>query len=96
MADAYQVFVSDNFHYMDESEIYLDSSYPTCEAAVLACKKIVDDFLRSTYKPGMTATELWKLYTTFGDDAFIMPPPGARCPFSGWDYAREQCRQMTS
>jgi hypothetical protein len=96
MSSDFQVFISDNFHYMDEGESYLQDSYPTCEAAIQACKKIVDDFLRSTYKPGMTGTELWELYTAFGDDAFIMSPPGTRCPFSAWDYARDQCTRLST
>ncbi|MFN4762350.1 hypothetical protein ACKGJN_04435 [Gillisia sp. Q332] len=36
--------VYDNFHYMDESEVYNHGQYDTYEAALIAAKAIVDDF----------------------------------------------------
>jgi hypothetical protein len=41
----------------------------------------------------MTADELWRLYTAFGDDAFIITTDRT-CSFSGWDYARVRCREI--
>ena len=90
----YVVIVDDNFHHMDEGEQYELGEFESCEAAIAACKKVVDDFLISTLKPHHSYEELWKLYTAFGDDAFIANPD-RDCRFSGWDYARERCRELT-
>ena|SRR5688500_13460771 len=89
----YTVIVDDNFHHMENGERYKLGEFDTCEAAIAACKKVVDDFLIPTYEPHHTQEELWKLYTTFGDDAFIVTEDPA-CRFSGWNYARERCREI--
>jgi hypothetical protein len=90
----FQVFVDDNFHYMDENERYRDGAFPTCEAAIEACRRIVDEYLGSAYRPGMTAAELYQSYTMFGEDPFIISPSGATCAFSAWDYARLRCQAL--
>ena len=92
---SYRVLVDDNFHFMDETERYEQGAYPTLAAAIQACQAIVDDFLLSALKPGQTAQELYILYTGFGEDPFILPPPGEpRVPFSAWDYARQRCEAL--
>ena len=90
----YTVFIDDNFHHMDEGEQYKLGDFDTCEAAIAACKQIVDDFLLSTLQPPMSHDELWSLYTTFGDDAFIIPRD-PNCRFSAWDYAKQRCQALT-
>lgn len=85
----YTVFVDDNYHYMDESERYQQGVYETVAGAVAACKMIVDDFLRSAHKPGMTSDQLIKQYVMFGEDPWISPKPEGG--FSARDYARAQC-----
>jgi hypothetical protein len=89
----YEVYVDDNFHHMDESERYKLSDFESCEAAVAACKKIVDDFLEHGYAPGMSFDELYEGYTMFGEDPFIVSED-ARCRFSAWDYARQRCSEL--
>jgi hypothetical protein len=93
----YRVLVDDNFHYMDASERYElryeQGGFDSCEDAIAACKKIVDDFLLSSHKPPMIWEELWELYTAFGDDPFIVPY-NADCSFSAWDYAKERCKEL--
>ena len=91
---SYTVIVSDNFHHRDESAEYALGEFGTCDAAITACKRIVDDYLLSTYKPCMAAEELWRLYTSFGDDAFIVSAGGEQCRFSAWDYARKRCAEL--
>jgi hypothetical protein len=88
----YKVLVDDNFHYMDESERYELGRYSSLEEASRVCRKLVDDWLAHTYKPGMTADHLYELYVFFGEDPFIAGPPGASLgvPFSAWNYARER------
>jgi hypothetical protein len=90
---SYKVMVDDNFHHMENGEQYLYAELSSCAEAVAACKKIVDDFLVPEHKPGMTAEELWAIYSAFGDDAFIVSED-TQCRFSGWQYARERCKEL--
>jgi hypothetical protein len=89
----YTVMVYDNYHYMDHDEAYRLGDFDTCEAAVAACKRMVDDFLHGEHKPGMPAGELWDIYTAFGDDPGILSP-GDNCHFSAWDYARHRSEEI--
>src|ERR1700730_11315217 len=89
----YKIYVDDNFHYMDESERYFKGGYETAEAAIGAAKAMVDAELVASYKPDMTAGELYDLYTDFGEDPFIVSED-RNCRFSAWDYAKERCQQI--
>src|SRR5260370_31809166 len=93
MTNLYTVFVDDNFHYMDESERYKLGEFDDCASAAAACKRIVDEFLETT-KSSCTPDDLFRQYTTFGEDPWISTTD-ANCKFSAWDYARERCRQIT-
>ena len=91
----YRVLVDDNFHYMDEDERYEHGTYPTLEAATAAAQAIVDDFLLASRQPGMSAGELFDMYTAFGEDPFIITPDQqGRVLFSAWDYARRRCEEL--
>ena len=59
---SYTVLVDDNFHYMDADERYTHGEFESLDAAIIACKEIVDDYLRSALEPGMPAG---KLYLSF-------------------------------
>ena len=87
----YVVFVDDNYHYMDESERYQWRGFPTCAEATAACRGIVDAYLESAYRPGMSAAELWDSYRSFGEDPFIRAPGDPACTFAAWTYARARC-----
>ena len=87
----YHVDVDDNYHYQDESERYHLGTFPTCAAAIAACQRIVDEYLTTTYQPGMTAETLWRSYVSFGEDPFIRAPGDPACTFSAWTYARARC-----
>ena len=89
---AYTVFVDDNFHYRDEDQRYELGTFPTLGEAVGAAKQIVDDYLKSTYEPGMTAASLYNSYVSFGDDPFIVP--SGEISFSAWDYAKQRCEEI--
>jgi hypothetical protein len=89
----YRVLVDDNFHYMDESERYELGQFDTLEAAVAACKSLVDEFLLSAYHPGMMVGELLKQYAFFGEDPFVDTGDGT-VPFSARDYASEKAREI--
>jgi len=90
---SYKVISDDNFHHMDEPERYDVGEYSTCAEAIAASKKHIDDFLLPVHKAGMTTEELWALYRTFGDDAFIITTD-TECRFSGWEYARQRCEEL--
>jgi len=89
---AFKVMVDDNFHYQDEDERYTYGEFDTLEAAVDACKKIVDEYLRSAYKPGMTAEELYASYQMFGEDPWVSGADGV--PFCSWKYAEQRCADI--
>jgi hypothetical protein len=63
----YQVYVDDNFHYMDEGERYSGGVFDSWEAAEAKCRGIVDEFLVANYKEGMAADELLRHYKSYGD-----------------------------
>lgn len=96
MLPRYKIVIADNFHYMDESEYTDGGVFETYDDAVVACRELVDRSLAHEYKPEMTADELFKTYTSFGDDPFIVPlddaPAGER--FSAWTYAGQRCREI--
>jgi hypothetical protein len=89
----YEVYVDDNFHYMDESERYRLGEYTSCEEATSVCKKIVDEFLEQGYKEGMTYEELYGGYINFGEDPFIISDD-KDCFFSAWNYAKKRSREL--
>jgi hypothetical protein len=92
----FRVLVDDNFHFMDESERYELGAFATLEEALTASCGIVDEFLLSAYKPGMTAQQLYFSYTSFGEDPFIIPDASEETAveFSAWDYAKRRCEVM--
>jgi hypothetical protein len=91
----YEVYVDDNFHFMDEGERYKLGEFETCEEAVAACKKIVDEFLEKGYKKGMSFKELYVGYTGWGEDPFIVSDDKT-CFFSAWTYAKKRSAELCS
>ena len=87
----YAVFVDDNYHYMDPDERYKLGDFDNLEAAISACKKIVDDCLAEYHEPGMTAVSLYRQYTFFGSDPFIT---GGDNGFSAWGYAKKRSEEI--
>ncbi len=95
MMSQYSVMIDDNFHYMDEAYRLHFGTFSTAEEAVVACRRIVDDWLALHRETGMTAEQLFERYVCFGEDPYVVPPDGARVPaFSAWDYARERARAL--
>ncbi len=90
----FTVRVADNFHYMDESESYEHGAFETLEDAIVASKRIVDEFLASALKPGMTAEALFSQYKSFGDDPYILGSSEPGVPFSAWTYAELRCSEL--
>ena len=50
------------------------------------------------YQPGMSAEDLYKRYTSFGEDPFIVVIDGTDndANFSAWRYAKERCGAICS
>ena len=92
--DKFEVFVDDNFHYMDESERYRNGVYDNYEEAVEACKAIIDSYLPEQREEGQTADELYKGYVIYGEDPFIIPTPTNKEVFSAWSYAKQSCKEI--
>jgi hypothetical protein len=88
MAD-FDLFVDDNYHYMDEESRYKAGSFASYDEALAMAKGIVEEFLQQYCQPGMTSKELYEGYVGFGEDPFIIPAAEPR--FSAWDYARARC-----
>jgi hypothetical protein len=88
----YTIHVDDNYHYMDADARYTLGEFPTWEDAVKAARHIVDEYLSSAYKPGMSAEDLYRSYTSFGEDPFIIGPGDEK--FSAWEYAKTRCSAM--
>ncbi len=82
----YQVFIDDNFHYMDPEHQSAGRQFATLEEAVGYCRSFVDDSLVSNYTLGMPSYELLNQYFLFGEDPFVKGGDGA-IPFSARDYA---------
>lgn len=85
--------MDDNFHYVDESERYKLGEFETCEEAVAACVKIVDEFPEKGYKKGMSFKELYEGYLGFGEDPFVVSGD-ENCFFSAWTYAKKRCQEL--
>lgn len=87
------VLVDDNFHYQDEDERYKLGEFDDLAAAISACQRVVDGYLTEAYEPGMSAADLHRSYTSFGEDPYIVGADQP-VPFSAWDYAKQRCQEI--
>ena len=86
----FTVMVADNFHYGDADETYALGNFDNLDTAVSAAMRIVDEYLESAFKPGMTAAELYDSYKSFGEDPYIVPADPDEDRFSAWEYAKQR------
>lgn len=95
-ATTYTVQVDDNAHYMDESHRVQDATFRTLEEAVDRCKAITEASLADLYENCMSAGDLYRQYTIFGEDPWICiePHDGSKPPFSARDYAEARCVEI--
>lgn len=70
---SFHLRVYDSFHYSDESEADDIGHFETYEEALVEAKAIVDKFLASNWKSGITPEKLFAQYDDFGDDPSIIP-----------------------
>jgi hypothetical protein len=92
MMTGFELFVDDNYPYMDEKSRYSVGSFASYNEALAKAKAIVDEFLENSHQPGMTSKELFADYVGFGEDPFIVP--AGEPYFSAWDYARARCTEL--
>jgi hypothetical protein len=96
----YKVLVADNYHYGDPDDRYEHGIFDTLDAALAACRTIVETSLSELHAPGMSAGELYHRYRLFGADPFIVsvgpaaPNEATEPPFSAWDYAQQQTKRL--
>jgi hypothetical protein len=84
------VKVTDNYEFQGYE--YFDSQFDSRQQALDQCRAIVDDFLEESYKPGMTAKELYDFFTFCGEHSFVVGI--STLEFYSWDYAWEQAGRM--
>ena len=89
----YQVFIDDNFHYMDPDHQSAGQQFATLEEAVAYCQRFVDKDLFSSYRLGMPCYELSAQWAMFGEDPFVRGGEGG-VPFSARDYVSERIREV--
>ena len=92
----YTVQVDDNFHYMDQSYRAKDATFATLEEAIDRCKAITESSLADLHEDGMSASELYRQFTQFGEDPWVAiePHDGSKPPFSAWTYAEARCAEI--
>jgi hypothetical protein len=92
----YQIYIWDNFHYMDINERSDAGSYDNPKKALEAARSIVDRSLRwerLQSKNPQDPDELYDRYTDFGKDPSIRPnDPDFK--FSAWGYAKERSKEI--
>lgn len=91
---AYLMYIDDNYRYMDAEARSKPVPFETAAEALTAARRVVDDFLRSAYQPGMTADALLAAYKGFGEDPVIVCTEGPAPEFSAWSYAAERCEAI--
>ena len=90
----FRVLVDDNFRYMHDDERWQAGEYDDYESALSHCKRIVEECLQETLKPGMSAEQLHGMYKASGEDPWVSETPDGVEPFSAWSYARERAQEM--
>lgn len=87
----YTVMVESHGAYREPG--YKHGTYPDATSAVAACRRIVDDFLMARKEAhGQSAESLFRLYSLFGEDPYVLGPDAV--DFSSWDYARQRCADL--
>jgi hypothetical protein len=88
----YVVQVDDNFDYQNEEKRYTHSEHVDPAVALQTAKDIVDACLGELHKPSMSAEDLYRAYTSFGEDPFIQTRDPGFARFSAWSYAKQRCK----
>jgi hypothetical protein len=69
---SYCVLLDENFHYQGPESRWTLGTFDTAEAAISACRKMVDDDLIILHESGMAADALLAGYRALSDEPFIV------------------------
>jgi len=81
--------VADNFHYMDQSEVWKRGEFESYDLALTVCMEMVDACLYEYLPKSNSVEELYNYYKSFGDDPYIIPSDSEN-EFSAWTYAEKR------
>lgn len=91
----FHIRIFDKYHHWDEASTYDHGSYETYEEAVIAAKKIVEEFFSGECKPGKTSGDLMASFAMYGEDPVVIPEePGKGEIFSPHEYAEEYVKEL--
>jgi hypothetical protein len=93
-AGPFQVYVDDNYRFLDEDARSPGPCFRRYEDAVAWCRERVEASVEECREAGMTAAQLLARYKSFGDDPWIVPCPDGAEHFSAWEYAEEVARRI--
>lgn len=80
-----------------DSEVRRIGEFATAEEAIATAQKIVDEFLRRSFKPGMDARSLVKLYKTQGEYPFVFRDDDLTVNVPGFEhshYAKDRAAEV--
>lgn len=92
----FQVFIDDNYHFMDESARHSGGAFDTYDEALAKAKMIVRASVKECAEGKDSAGEILGCYKMFGDDAWIDPTPDGVEKFSAWEFARTVAEELVT
>lgn len=84
-------------HLEPQTQVRRIGEYKTLAEAVAAAQKVVDEFLRREFKPGMDAKALFSRYQSHGEFPFIFRDDDKTLNVPGFNhthYAMTRCGQI--
>lgn len=91
---SYVVLVLDNWHFMDPDEEYELPAFDDADAALAACRRIIDTDLVHMHEPGLSAAALYEKYSLGGETPLLQTVGSPTVYFSARDYARLRCEEI--
>ncbi|MDX1631942.1 MAG: hypothetical protein R3234_08785, partial [Thermoanaerobaculia bacterium] len=91
--EGYTVWAHHPFHLSGEAEKYRVGTFGACDEALETCRRVVEEFLESSYQDGMSAEHLMAEYEASGPDPYI-EPRGEGCLFRARAWARERVAEI--
>jgi len=87
--------IFDNNHHWDEASSFDHGNYETYEDAIIAAKKIIEEFFVGECYSGRTVGDLMASFAMYGEEPVVLPdePPNGK-NFSPRNYAEEYVNQI--
>ncbi len=89
MAERWVVIITDNWHFMDQSEDYALPPFESEAAAIAAAVEQVERDLSYSFSIGRSGDEAWEAWCRFGVTPVLSGPHPSS--FSAVAYARWRC-----